>query len=90
MLYNDIEPNVGLNLAEDMSVRARRNALDRSLNFREWLEKVDNTFADTNLLSLLVDIHVTRVEKVDLAVRKFLFGRLIWTRWRQRRVHDKD
>ena len=42
MLYHDIEPNVGLDLRKNVSVRAGRDALDGSLHFREWLEKVDN------------------------------------------------
>ena len=73
MLNHDIEPDVGLDLTEDVSVCTGRDALDRGFYLREWLEKVDYTLADAHLLPLLVDIHVARVEEVDLAVSVVFF-----------------
>ena len=73
MLDHDIEPNVCLDLGKNVSVRAGRDALVGSLHFREWLEKVDNTLTDTHLLPLLVNVHITRVEEVNLAVREVFF-----------------
>ena len=73
MLDHDIEPNVRLDLGKDVSVRAGRDALDGSLHFREWLEKVDNALTDAHLLPLLVNVHIARVEEVNLAVREVFF-----------------
>ena len=73
MLDHDIEPNVRLDLGKDVSVRAGRDALYGSLHFREWLEKVDNALTDAHLLPLLVNVHIARVEEVNLAVREVFF-----------------
>ena len=73
MLDHDIEPNVRLDLGKDVSVRAGRDALDGGFHFREWLEKVDNALTDAHLLPLLVNVHIARVEEVNLAVREVFF-----------------
>ena len=90
MLDHDIEPNIGLDLGKDVSVRARRDALDRSLDFRERFEKVDNSLADAHLLPLLVNVHSARVEEVNLAVCEVFFCRLVRPLRQQSRVHDEN
>ena len=57
MLNDKIEPYIGLDLAKDVRVRARRDALNWRLSLREWLEKVNDTLADSYLLALLVYAH---------------------------------
>ena len=81
MLYHDIEPNVGLDLGKNVSVRAGRDALDGSLHFREWLEKVDNALTDAYLLPLLVNVHIAWVEEMNLAVSEVFFCRFVRPLW---------
>jgi len=90
MRDHDIEPDVGFDLAEDVGMCARRDALDGRLDFGEGLEKVDNALADADLFSLLVDVHLARIEKVDLAVSEFLFRWLVRSGRHQSWVHDED
>jgi hypothetical protein len=65
--YN-IEPDVGLYLAEHVRMRAGCNTLDWRLLLGEGLEKVDDSFRDANLFSLLMDVHCRRVEEVNFAI----------------------
>ena len=79
MCYDDVEPDVRLNLADNMSVCTCGDALNRCLTFRKRLEKANYTLANTNLLTLFMDISFRRVKKVNLAVCKILFIRLAWS-----------
>ena len=90
MLDDDVEPDVSLDLAEDVGVRTCRNALNRRFHLGKGLEKVDDTLADADLLPLLVNVHIAGVEEVDLAVGEFLLAGLVGTRGQQSRIHDED
>ena len=79
MLDHDVEPDIGLDLADDVRVRAGGDALDRGLDLGERLEEAHDALADAGLLSLLVDVHSAWVEEVDLAVGEVLLCRLAWT-----------
>ena len=89
MLDHDVEPDVGLDLADDVRVRTGGDALDRGLNFGERLEEAHDALADACLLSLLVDVHSARVEEVDLAVGEVLLCGLAWALGKQGRVNDE-
>lgn len=58
MLNHHIEPDVGLYLTQNVRMCARGDALNRRFNFTKRLEKGDYAFRDTNLLALLVNVHV--------------------------------
>lgn len=89
VLDYDVEPDIGLDLANDVRVRAGGDALDRGLDLGERLEEAHDALADAGLLSLLVDVHSARVEEVDLAVGELLLCRLSWAFRQQSRVNDK-
>ena len=75
VLNDDIEPDVWLDLAQDMRVRARRYALNWRLHLWERLEEVYDAFTYANLFALFMDIHRARVEEQDLDIREiFLWG----------------
>lgn len=90
MLNNDIEPDVFFHLAQHVGVRARRDALYRRLCLGERFEEVDNAFANTDLLPLLVDVHGAWVEEENFAVGEVLFRRLVRTRGQQTGVHYEN
>ena len=62
VLDDDIQPNIFLDLTDEMSESTRGNTLNWRLILRERLEKVDYTFTNTNLLPLLMDVCLLRVE----------------------------
>ena len=79
VLDDHIEPEIRFNLTEYVCVGRGRNALDRSFNLRERLKEVDDALADSDLLSLLMDIHSVRVKEHDLDVGKLLLAGLVRT-----------
>lgn len=81
MRYHDVQPDVGFDLADDMCVGTGRNTLYRRLELRKRFEEADYALANTRLLALLMDVRITRVEEVNLAVSEFLFTWLSRPRW---------
>lgn len=72
MLNDDIEPDVWLDLTEDMRVRARRYTLNWRLHLGERLKEVYDAFTNANLFALFVDVHRAWVKEQDLDVREIL------------------
>ena len=70
MLNDDIEPDVWLDLAEDMRVRAGRYTLNWRLHLGERLKEVYDAFANANLFALFMDVHRAWVKEQDLDVRE--------------------
>ena len=75
VLNDDIEPDVWLDLAEDMRVRAGRYTLNWRLHLWERLKEVYDAFTNANLFALFMDVHRAWVKEQDLDVREiFLWG----------------
>ena len=90
MLKYHVEPDVGLDLAEHMGMRASCDAFYRSFNLREGFEEVHDSFRNSGLFPLLVDIHRLWVEEVNLAVCEVFFFGFAGTLREQSGVHDED
>lgn len=77
VLQHDVEPDILLDLLDDMSELLRADALDGVVVLGEGLEEGDDTFADAGLLPPLVDVDGCGVEEEDLGVSELLLCRLL-------------
>ena len=60
---HEVEPNIFLNLLDDMSEALGDDAFYRIVVLGEWLEEGHYTFTDSRLLPPLVDISLVRIEE---------------------------
>ena len=89
VLDDDIQPDVLLNLANQVCESTCRNAFNGSFILWERFEKADDTLTDSNLFPLLVDVCLLRVEVQDLHICELFFGWLLGL-WHQGGVHNED
>jgi hypothetical protein len=73
MCDDHVQPDVWFHLLDEMRVLQSRYALDGVLLVCEGLEELYNTFADTGLLSPLMNVYGFWVEEKDLGVCELLF-----------------